>query len=185
MFISINTFFGNKIIILSVINAFRAMRCNMETKILIIGANGQLGSVLTTELIKKYGRENVIASDLAKPLDYDGYLFEVIDAKAPFSPFCMTVRVEPKTGAIWAGWGVFPGEHGVFRRQANGVWSEKMNWGGMPSQFRFTNKGILAVMIGSYFPSDEAKGELVKVVQNKPVRFDHHEIFLKLNALSD
>ena len=80
MFISINTFFGNKIIILSVINAFRAMRCNMETKILIIGANGQLGSVLTTELIKKYGRENVIASDLAKPLDYDGYLFEVIDA---------------------------------------------------------------------------------------------------------
>ena len=97
-------------------------------------------------------------------------LFEVVDAKAPFSPFCMTVRVEPKTGAIWAGWGVFPGEHGVFRRQASGVWSEKMDWGGTPSQFRFTSTGILSVMIGSYFPSDEAEGELVKAVQNKPVR---------------
>lgn len=52
----------------------------MDTKILIIGANGQLGSVLTTELIKKYGEDNVIASDLTKPQDYQGELFEIIDA---------------------------------------------------------------------------------------------------------
>ena len=32
--------------------------------ILIIGANGQLGSVLTKELQRIYGKESVIASDV-------------------------------------------------------------------------------------------------------------------------
>ncbi|RZS92221.1 NAD-dependent epimerase/dehydratase family protein [Aquimarina brevivitae] len=51
----------------------------MDTKILVIGANGQLGSVLIPELRKKYGEANVIASDLQKPKQSTG-LFEVIDA---------------------------------------------------------------------------------------------------------
>ena len=51
----------------------------MDTKILVIGANGQLGSVLTRELQKKYTMENVIASDLRENEDYRG-IFEVIDA---------------------------------------------------------------------------------------------------------
>ncbi|WP_378182373.1 NAD-dependent epimerase/dehydratase family protein [Aquimarina sp. SS2-1] len=51
----------------------------MDTKILVIGANGQLGSVLTKELQKKYTIENVIASDLKKSEDCKG-IFEVIDA---------------------------------------------------------------------------------------------------------
>ncbi|SHI78722.1 NAD-dependent epimerase/dehydratase family protein [Aquimarina spongiae] len=51
----------------------------MKTVVLIIGANGQLGSVLTTALQDKFGANNVIASDLRKR---DGYkeIFEVIDA---------------------------------------------------------------------------------------------------------
>ena len=102
--------------------------------------------------------------------DGDLDLFQAVDAKAPFGPFCTTVRVEPNTGTIWAGWGVFTGEHGVFSRQANGKWSDRMDWGGLPSQFRFTNEGILSVMIGSYFPSNEAEGELVRTINNKPVR---------------
>lgn len=51
----------------------------MGTKILVIGANGQLGSVLTRALQKKYTIENVIASDLRENDDYKG-IFEVIDA---------------------------------------------------------------------------------------------------------
>ena len=51
----------------------------MNTMILVIGANGQVGSVLTEALQNKYGKENVIASDLKKGADSDG-IFEVIDA---------------------------------------------------------------------------------------------------------
>ena len=47
--------------------------------ILIIGANGQLGSVLTKELQKILGKKNVIASDIFLDSDFDG-IFEVIDA---------------------------------------------------------------------------------------------------------
>ena len=52
-----------------------------KEKILIIGANGQIGSVLTRELRKRYGQQNVIASDIHLPLDANHYLpFEILDA---------------------------------------------------------------------------------------------------------
>jgi len=51
----------------------------MTSKILITGANGQLGSVLTKELQVKYGIENIIASDLKHSNDHEGN-FEIIDA---------------------------------------------------------------------------------------------------------
>ncbi len=50
-----------------------------NTKILVVGANGQLGSVLTIALQSKHGIENVIASDLNKKPDFEGK-FEIIDA---------------------------------------------------------------------------------------------------------
>ncbi|MBQ4818466.1 NAD-dependent epimerase/dehydratase family protein [Aquimarina sp. MMG016] len=50
-----------------------------ETVILVIGANGQLGSVLTKSLQQKFGLERVIASDLRSIDDFHG-IFEVIDA---------------------------------------------------------------------------------------------------------
>lgn len=49
------------------------------TKILVIGASGQLGSVLTEKLQEKYGTINVIASDLRVNPSFKGY-FEVLDA---------------------------------------------------------------------------------------------------------
>ncbi|KAA1244833.1 NAD-dependent epimerase/dehydratase family protein [Aquimarina sp. RZ0] len=51
----------------------------METKVLIIGANGQLGSVLTKTLRNKFGGKNVIASDLIMQENSEG-IFEEIDA---------------------------------------------------------------------------------------------------------
>ncbi len=51
----------------------------MKTVVLIIGANGQLGSVLTSSLQQKFGRGNVIASDLRDDKGFNG-VFEVIDA---------------------------------------------------------------------------------------------------------
>jgi len=47
--------------------------------VLIIGANGQLGSVLSKELQKIYGKNNVIASDIYSSSTFDG-IFEIIDA---------------------------------------------------------------------------------------------------------
>ena len=49
-----------------------------QNKILITGANGQLGRVLSEELRAKYGRENVLVSDIQK-LDYDQSPFEFLD----------------------------------------------------------------------------------------------------------
>ena len=40
--------------------------------ILLTGANGQIGTVLTTELRKIYGVEHVIASDITEPANNDG-----------------------------------------------------------------------------------------------------------------
>lgn len=51
----------------------------MYSTILVIGANGQLGSVLIKALQDKYGKERVIASDLKSRDGFDG-LFEIIDA---------------------------------------------------------------------------------------------------------
>ncbi|WP_420320025.1 NAD-dependent epimerase/dehydratase family protein [Flagellimonas sp.] len=50
----------------------------MSPTILITGASGQLGTVLTEALQHKYGRENVIASDIRLPESFDG-VFEILD----------------------------------------------------------------------------------------------------------
>jgi len=48
----------------------------MQEKILVTGANGQIGRVLTAALRKLHGRENVLASDIVKtPQDNEPYLF--------------------------------------------------------------------------------------------------------------
>ena len=50
-----------------------------QEKILITGAGGQLGRVLTEKLQEKYGNNNVIASDIRANIHFNGY-FEIIDA---------------------------------------------------------------------------------------------------------
>ncbi len=54
-----------------------------KEKILVIGANGQIGSVLTAALREAFGRTSVIASDIRKVEGHDGpfELLNVLDAK--------------------------------------------------------------------------------------------------------
>jgi nucleoside-diphosphate-sugar epimerase len=49
------------------------------TKILVIGALGQLGSELTQALSLKYGKESIIASDIRHPEETPEYCFEILD----------------------------------------------------------------------------------------------------------
>lgn len=51
---------------------------NSDQSILVLGANGQIGTVLTDFLRKKYGVERVIASDI-RPPEQDSGPFELID----------------------------------------------------------------------------------------------------------
>ena len=47
-----------------------------QKKILVIGSNGQIGTVLTNRLGKKFGFDNVIGSDLRKPENPTKFMFE-------------------------------------------------------------------------------------------------------------
>lgn len=51
----------------------------MKDKILVIGANGQIGTALAPLLEKIHGEGNVIASDISNPVNYTG-VFEHLDA---------------------------------------------------------------------------------------------------------
>lgn len=52
-----------------------------KDKILIIGANGHIGTALTKALRQNYGHDNVIASDMHLPTDGNNYLpFEILNA---------------------------------------------------------------------------------------------------------
>jgi nucleoside-diphosphate-sugar epimerase len=49
-----------------------------EERILITGANGQIGTVLTEALRGAYGRDNVLPTDIRKPEEHEG-MFEMLD----------------------------------------------------------------------------------------------------------
>lgn len=58
----------------------------MNKKILVTGALGQIGTELTLALRKRYGQDNIIASDLRAELpqgDLQGGLYEVVDVVKP------------------------------------------------------------------------------------------------------
>ena len=47
-----------------------------QKKFLVIGSNGQIGTVLTNRLGEKYGFENVVGSDLRPPKNQTKFIFE-------------------------------------------------------------------------------------------------------------
>ena len=52
-------------------------------KILVIGANGQIGSELVEALALQYGTANVVAADITPRSLYGAALYEVIDVLDP------------------------------------------------------------------------------------------------------
>ena len=50
-----------------------------KDSIIVIGANGQIGSVLVPALRHSFGNDNVLATDLKKPV-IDNGRFEILDA---------------------------------------------------------------------------------------------------------
>ena len=49
---------------------------SLQKKFLVIGSNGQIGTVLTNRLGEKYGFENVVGSDLRPPENQTKFIFE-------------------------------------------------------------------------------------------------------------
>ena len=58
-----------------------------QTKILITGANGQIGRVLTEELRKIYGTESILATDITKlPITVEPFEFlDILNAQRSVS----------------------------------------------------------------------------------------------------
>ncbi len=88
----------------------------MKDKILITGANGQLGRVLAARLRAKYGKDNVLATDIKEP-DFDNYPFEFLDIlnKKRFAE----VIKDHKITQIY---------HLAAILSANGEWAPKKTW---------------------------------------------------------
>src|SRR6478735_3963129 len=72
----------NELLLMSIFYLCDTKLLTMQTKILIIGACGQIGTELTAKLRETYGVENVVASDIRK-LENDvvnNGIFEVVNA---------------------------------------------------------------------------------------------------------
>src|ERR1700739_4216193 len=55
------------------------MQINVEDKVLIVGAGGQIGVELLEELNKLYGSSNVVAADIKQSPAFVNNAFEVLD----------------------------------------------------------------------------------------------------------
>lgn len=68
----------------------------MKERIIIIGANGQIGSELAMALRQKFGDENVITSDIRKPDDLkEGLIFESINVLDKDALRSLLIKYEP------------------------------------------------------------------------------------------
>ena len=88
----------------------------MKDKILITGANGQLGRVLAARLRAKYGKDNVLATDIKEP-DFDNYPFEFLDI-LNMKRFAEVIK-DHKITQIY---------HLAAILSANGEWDPKKTW---------------------------------------------------------
>lgn len=87
-----------------------------KPKILITGANGQLGRVLAKELREKYGKSNVLATDIRKP-DFDNAPFEFLDITNKAR--VLEIIHDHKITQIY---------HLAAMLSANGEWDPKKTW---------------------------------------------------------
>lgn len=88
----------------------------MKDKILITGANGQLGRVLAASLREKFGKDNVLATDIREP-DFDNYPFEFLD-----------ITNKKRIVEIIKDQGITQIYHLAAILSANGEWDPKKTW---------------------------------------------------------
>lgn len=68
----------------------------MKERIIMIGANGQIGSELATALRRKFGNENVITSDIKEPKALkEGEIFEILNVLDKSALRAILVKYQP------------------------------------------------------------------------------------------
>lgn len=91
----------------------------MKESIIIIGANGQIGTELATALREKFGTESVVTSDIREPQNLkDGEIFEplnVLDKSAIESLFqkYKPTQVYLLAAMLSATGEMYPQKHGI------------------------------------------------------------------------
>ncbi|MBC8326619.1 MAG: VCBS repeat-containing protein [Verrucomicrobia subdivision 3 bacterium] len=86
--------------------------------------------------------------------------FAAITPDAPFDASCIAVRVQPNTGGLWATH--YPTKT-VHRMTPELNWqTPAIKLGGSPVEMRFTSDGMVGALIGSFMPSFEQNGALIR-----------------------
>lgn len=116
-----------------------------KDKILVIGANGQIGSVLTKALRQRYGADNIIASDIRTPLTKEGP-FELLD-----------VTKSQRLATVIDQWGINQIYHLAAILSAKGEYDPKWAWdinmGGVMNVFEVAREKKIQKI---FFPSSIA-----------------------------
>ena len=102
--------------------------------------------------------------DLQKPkgVEFVGSqnTFAAVIPDTPFDASCIAVRVEPKTGGVWA---THDSTKTVYRMTPELNWQNPpLKMGGSPVEMRFTSGGMVGALIGSFMPSFKKTGALVR-----------------------
>ncbi len=114
----------------------------MRDKILITGANGQIGTVLTHRLREVYGTENVLASDIVEPAD-SNQPFVFLDILN--STRLLEIINDHKITQVY---------HLAAILSANGEWNPKKTWNvNLNGLFSILNLGKEGVIKKIFFPS--------------------------------
>ena len=86
--------------------------------------------------------------------------FETVIPSAPFDASCIAVRVVPESGGLWV---THDPTKTVYRMSPDMNWqTPPLKLGGSPVELRFTPGGVVGSLIGSFMPSFERTGALVR-----------------------
>ncbi len=89
-------------------------------KILITGANGQIGQVLTQRLKNKYGQDRILSTDITKPQNPDIILHETFEF--------LDILNKARLKEIIGDYGITEIYHLAAILSANGEWNPKKTW---------------------------------------------------------
>ena len=91
--------------------------------------------------------------------------FAAVIPGTPFDASCIAVRIEPETGVVWA---THDPTKTVYRMTPELNWQNPpLKPGGSPVEMRFTSGGMVGALIGSFMPSFEKTGALIRWREGK------------------